>query len=54
MKKTADQYYDDYNLMDIKSISTLGFTDEDVNEIKKIRGVEGVFPTYSLDVIIKI
>ena len=51
MKKSSDKYYDEYNLMDVRIISTLGLTDKDVNEIKNINGIEGVYPTYSLDVI---
>lgn len=51
MKKTADKYYDDYNFMDLTLYSTLGFTDEDIEEIGKINGVLDVFPTYSLDAI---
>ena len=53
MEKTSDDYYDDYNLMDLKLISTLGLTDEDVREVNKIEGVKGVFPTYSMDVLTK-
>lgn len=52
MRATADKYYDDYNLMDIRLISTLGLTDGDIDEIRKIDGVEGVFGTYSSDVIL--
>ena len=26
MKATADKYYDDYNLMDLRVVSTLGLT----------------------------
>lgn len=51
MKMTADKYYDDYNLMDIKILSTLGLTDDDVEAVKDIEGVEGVFPTYSIDAL---
>ena len=54
MKATADKYYDDNNFMDFTLYSTLGFTDEDIEEIKKIDGVEDVFPTYSLDTVTKI
>ena len=32
MKATADKYYDDYNLMDLRVVSTLGLTDEDVKD----------------------
>lgn len=51
MKTSSDKYYDKYNLMDIRLISTLGLTDKDVDDIKNIEGVEGVYPTYSIDVI---
>ena len=51
MKTSSDKYYDKYNLMDIRLISTLGLTDKDVDDIKNIKGVEGVYPTYSLDAI---
>lgn len=51
MKASSDKYYDKYNLMDIRLISTLGLTDKDVDDIKNIKGVEGVYPTYSLDAI---
>ena len=51
MKASSDKYYDKYNLMDIRLISTLGLTDKDVDDIKNIEGVEGVYPTYSLDAI---
>lgn len=54
MKATADKYYDDYNLMDLRVISTLGLTDEDVKDIKNIDGVLGVEPSKTLDVISKI
>ncbi|WP_027702574.1 ABC transporter permease [Metaclostridioides mangenotii] len=53
MKDTTDNYYDEYNLMDIRLLSTLGLTDSDVDEIEKIKGVDGVLPTYSIDVVSK-
>ena len=53
MKDTSDSYYDEYNLMDIRLLSTLGLTDKDVDEVKKIENIEGVFPTHSMDVITK-
>lgn len=54
MKGTVDKYYDDYNFMDLTLYSTLGFTDDDISEIKKVQGVLDAFPTYSLDAIVKI
>ena len=47
MEKTVDQYYDDYNMMDLRLVSTFGFTQEDVNALAKLEGIEGIFPTYS-------
>lgn len=52
MKITADSYYDENNLMDIYLMSNLGLTEEDAEEIKRIQGVDGVFPTYSKDVLV--
>lgn len=52
MKMTADKYYDDYNLMDVRIVSTLGLTEEDLNEINNIEGVERVFGTYTLDALV--
>lgn len=54
MKRTADKYYDDYNFMDLTLYSTLGFIDEDIDEIRKVENIEDVFPTYSLDTVTKI
>jgi putative ABC transport system permease protein len=51
MKLTADKYYDDYNLMDIRVVSTLGLTQDDVKELEKIKGVEEVFGTYTIDAL---
>ena len=53
MKSTADSYFDDYNLMDIRLLSTLGFTEDDVKEIRAIPGVKGLFATHTLDVLVK-
>ena len=51
MMKNADKYYDENNLMDIRLISTLGLTDGDVEEIKKIEGIEGIAPSYFKNLI---
>ncbi|HEY5523757.1 MAG TPA: FtsX-like permease family protein, partial [Clostridium sp.] len=52
MKFTADKYYDDNNLMDIRVLSNLGLTDNDVAAIKNSKGVLGVYPTHSIDALI--
>lgn len=51
MKNTADKYYDDYNFMDFKLLSTTGFSKENVTEIKNLSFVQGILPTYSVDAL---
>lgn len=48
---TIDTYYDEYNLMDFKIVSTMGLTDYDVEELQKLEHVDKVVPSYSLDVL---
>ena len=49
MIDTIDQYYKDQNVYDIQIISTLGLTEQDVEEISKIENVEKVYGTYETD-----
>ncbi|MGL4372445.1 MAG: ABC transporter permease, partial [Turicibacter sp.] len=51
MQETADHYFDEYNLMDIRLISPFGFNADDVLAIEEAEGIEGVFPTYTKDVL---
>ncbi|WIV10473.1 FtsX-like permease family protein [Proteiniborus sp. MB09-C3] len=51
MEYTADKYYDDYNLMDLRIVSTLGLTEEDLNEVSKISGVKESLGTYIIDAL---
>ncbi len=51
MLYTADNYYDNYNLMDFKIISSYGLTEGDVNSIKNLTNTQKVVPSYSVDVI---
>ena len=48
---TADNYYDKYNLMDAKIISSYGLTEGDVESIKKLDNSLKVIPSYSVDVL---
>ena len=54
MKITADKYFDDYNLMDIWLVSTMGFNQKDIEDIKGLPEVEGIAPSYSQDVLMDI
>ena len=51
MRITADTYYDNSRLMDIRVLSTLGLTEEDVEAISKVSGVEETEPSYSTHVV---
>lgn len=49
MRLTGDTYFDESNLMDIKTLSTYGVTQDDVDAILKIDGVEHAEGAYSAD-----
>lgn len=49
MRLTGDAYFDESNLMDIKAFSTYGVTQDDVDVISKIDGVEHAEGAYSAD-----
>ena len=49
MRLTGDVYFDESNLMDIKALSTYGVTQDDVDAISKIDGVEHAEGAYSAD-----
>lgn len=51
MKFTADKYYDDYNLMDVRVLSTLGLTQDDVSALEEVKGVERILGTYTIDAL---
>ncbi len=42
MKETANEYYDTYNLMDIRLQSYIGLYEEDLEQVRAIEGVESV------------
>lgn len=51
MRYTADQYFDEHGLADLKIVSTLGLTEENIESIKQIEGVASVHPGYMTDVL---
>lgn len=53
MKQTLDKYLDNKNMYDINLVSTLGLTEDDINEISQIDGTEKVVGIYSEDVFVK-
>lgn len=51
MKLSGDYYLKKNNFMDFKIISTLGLTNDDLNEIKNQKGVAQVEGSYSMDAV---
>lgn len=51
MKLAADQFYDGTALMDIRIVSTLGLTDDDIAALRNVAGVQGVMPAYETDIM---
>lgn len=53
MRLTAGKYYNDQKMMDLEILSTVGFSDDDVEEIKNIEHISRVLPSYSVDLVFK-
>ena len=51
MKHSADTYYDNNNMYDIKVTSQNGLTNSDINKIKNISSVDKIHGTYSLEAL---
>ncbi len=49
MRADADTYYDGTKLWDLRLISTLGFSDDDVGRVRAIEGVEQVMSSLTCD-----
>lgn len=52
MKRTVNDYYADQRLMDLRVVSTLGLTDDDVEAICALDEVESAAPAYRTDAVI--
>ena len=52
MSKTAEEYFNTNNLMDIRVQSTIGLTDSDVEAIRNIPGVSGVMGQKFTDALV--
>lgn len=51
MKGTMDNYYDQYNIMDLQVLSTLGLTADDIEAMRQVDGVENVQAGYFTDAL---
>lgn len=53
MLATQESYFHDNNLMDIHMLSTYGFDNGDIEAIRAVDGIRGIYPTYSKDVFVE-
>ena len=53
MKATAELYYGNHRLMDYRVLSTLGFTDEDVQVLAQQGGVGQVMAGWGADALVE-
>lgn len=54
MRLSADTYYDDTNVSDIRVLSTLGLTGEDLAAVRKAPGIRAVYAAHDTDIILSI
>ena len=54
LRYTADDFFDQQNLFDIMVVSTMGLTEEDVEALSKIEGIEAVEGAYSETVYVNV
>ena len=52
MKETADIYYNDRNLMDIKLLSTIGFSEDNIKALSEAESVTQLYAGYSADLFV--
>lgn len=52
MRYSMDQYYHQTNMMNLRIVSTMGLTEEDVREIQNLDGVEEGMPSYASDALV--
>ncbi len=50
LRYSADAFFDEQNLYDISIVSTLGLTEEDIDAVSKLEGIEAVEGAYTEDV----
>lgn len=54
MRASGDAYFDRSNFMDFRLLSTLGFTQADVDAVRQAAGVQSVMASHTADVLTKI
>ena len=51
MRLAGDEYYDATELCDLRVVSSLGMSDEQVDMLRGVEGVSGVMPAYEADAV---
>lgn len=54
MRLSMDKYYDDYKLYDLQILSETGFSEQTLDNIAGISGVQDVIPSHMADVLVNI
>ena len=54
MRYTADHFYDENNMMDIRVVGKKGCTDDDINKLKEIDEIEDIAPSKTMDLIVEL
>lgn len=54
MRIAADEYYDGTNLYDVRIVSTMGLTNEDVKRVEHATGVSEIMPTMTCDALVRL
>ena len=52
MKESMERYMDDGNFYDLRIVSSMGLTDDDVEALRQVDGVQAVQPGYSADLLV--
>ncbi len=54
MEKSASKYYKDTNLMDVRSMNPLGFSEDEIKAVKDVPGVSQVMESYRKDLFAEV
>lgn len=52
MVKSAAKYYDDHNLMDLRSLNPLGYSPEQIERLRSVKGVDQMQMSYTKDLFL--
>lgn len=53
MEESMERYLDDGNFYDLRIVSSMGLTDEDVTALEQVEGIKAVQPAYSADLLVE-